>query len=361
MLLRVVRRDSLTKISPTHTLSVNRNLTAVRADRPIPQANAGVVPPRLYKRGNYIMKSRFYGIDVSKDTLDIGCDGKAVQIQNSKTTIRAFTKTMPSGSYVAMEATNTYHLAAADVCHCAGMRVYVVNPRITRHYREVMSLRGHNDRMDALAIAGFIEREHEHLREYTPKTPDERRLQTLIRRRSKLVSVKTQVRQSMSGIKEIKGELDGLVKRIERMISKIELLIDQQLEGNEDRSRLNGIKAVGPVVSAALLSDLQCGHFKSGDAFVAFEGLDPRPNDSGRKRGKRKLSKQGTRVGRTLLYNAAMSATNTKIWRPIYEAYLERGLSKIQAIVAIARKIARVAWSIYTYKTDFDPARLQRA
>jgi len=35
--------DSLPKISPTHTKSVNRNLTASSNDRRLSQANAGVV------------------------------------------------------------------------------------------------------------------------------------------------------------------------------------------------------------------------------------------------------------------------------------------------------------------------------
>ena len=304
------------------------------------------------------MEDRFYGVDVSKDKLDIACDGKVVQIENKKAALKSFLKTMPAGSRVAMEATNTYHFLCADIWYGGGMRVYVVNPRVTRHYREVMSLRGHNDRMDARTLAAFIEREHEHLREYVPKCADERRLQTLIRRRNKLVTVKVQVRQSMSGIKELKSDLEGLLKRIDKMVAKIELLIDKQLEGDTDRARLDGIKGVGPVVSAALLSDLRHGHFKKADSFVAFYGLDLRPNDSGRSKGRRKLSKQGQRLGRTLLYNAAMTAIVSKAWKPIYERYLERGLSKIQAIVAIARKIARTAWSIYTHKTTFDPARI---
>ena len=31
------------------------------------------------------------------------------------------------------------------------------------------------------------------------------------------------------------------------------------------------------------------------------------------------------------------------------------------ALVILARRIARTAWSMYTYKTDFDPARLTKA
>ena len=354
---RNMRDDSLPKISPTHTLSVNRNLTAPDGDRPLSQANAGVVPPGIYKRGNYSMK--FYGVDVSKATLDIACEGNVTCIENNKKAIRSLVKTMPADACVAMEATDTYHLTMADVCHAAGMRVYVVNPRVTRHYREVMSLRGHTDKMDAKALARFAEKEHEGLRAYTPKSADTRRLQTLIRRRSKLVEVKTQLSQSLGQIKELKSEVRAVIEKIEWLIAKIELLIDRQLEGNSGRERIATIKGVGPIVSAALVADLDAGDFQRADSIVAFYGMDPKPNDSGASKGRRKLSKQGHRLGRALLYTAAMSAVKSKAWKPIYERYIERGLSKVQALTIIGRKIARAAWSIYTHKTEFDPARIQ--
>jgi transposase len=358
MHLRSVKNDSLAKISPTHTESVNRNLTAPVGDRRLSQANAGVVPPRDYRRGHYSMDSRFYGVDVSKETLDVGCDGRVVQIGNEKRAIGSFVRGMPVGSYVVMEATNTYHLEMADICHTRGVRVFVVNPRITSHYRKANGLRGHNDRMDALALSRYIEREHDGLREYVPKSADQRRLKTLVRRRWKLVGMRTQVQESLGSMKELSREVKALLARIDALIAKLELLIDKQLEGNADRARIETIKGVGPIVSAVLISDLACCEFARADAFVAFYGLDPMPDDSGKRRGRRKLSKQGDRLGRAMLYNAAMSAVKSNLWKPMYDRSLARGLTKVQALVVVARKIARTAWSIYTHKTTFNPGRL---
>jgi transposase len=76
-------------------------------------------------------------------------------------------------------------------------------------------------------------------------------------------------------------------------------------------------------------------------------------------RGKRRLSKRGPTELRRLLYLAALSAIKTKTWRPLYEHYRAKGLSSTGALVILARRIARTAWSIYAYKTEFDPARLK--
>lgn len=301
---------------------------------------------------------KFYGVDVSKNTLDIAFDGKAMQIENNKKAIRSMIKMMPVGSIIAMESTNKYHFLIADMCHCAGMIVYVVNPRMTHHYREALNLRGHTDRLDAHTICSFIKNHHAGLRRYEPKTADQRRLQSLIRRRAKVVTVRVQLLQSIRDVKELKSDIDAVLKRIDKMIAQIDILIDKQLEGNSDRDRLSTIKGVGPVVSAALIADLQAGDFQSADAFVAFYGLDPVPNDSGKSKGKRRISKKGNRLGRSMLYVAAFSATSSKAWKPVYEHILAKGLSKVQALVCLARKIARTAWSIYKYKTVFQPEKL---
>ena len=307
------------------------------------------------------MDSKFYGVDVSKETLDVACDGRVVQIENKKKAIKSFVKGMPVGSYVVVEATNTYHLDMADICYTRGMRAFVVNPRITSHYRKANGSRGSNDRMTALALSRYIEREYDGMREYVPKSADQRRLRTLVRRRWKLVGMRTQLMESLGSVKELRGDVRALAGRIDALIAKLELLIDKQLEGNPDRARLETIKGVGPIVSAVLISDLGCYDFARADAFVAFYGLDAMSDDSGKHRGRKKLSKQGDRLARAMLYNAAMSAVKSKVWKPMYDRCLDRGLTKVQALVVVARKIARTAWSVYTHKTTFDPGRLFQA
>jgi len=154
-----------------------------------------------------------------------------------------------------------------------------------------------------------------------------------------------------------------LVERMDALIAKLEQRMDALIASmpgtREDRRRLESIDGVGPVVSIALIEPLVRLPFSSSDAFVAFAGLDPRPRDSGHKVGKRRLSKRGPAELRRLLFNAAMAATRTHVWKPIYEHYRARGLPTTAALVIIARKIARIAWSIHRYHTNFDPQRLK--
>ena len=115
---------------------------------------------------------------------------------------------------------------------------------------------------------------------------------------------------------------------------------------------------MGPVVGPALLNTLEHFVFERADSFVAYTGLDPRPDDSGKRSGRRRLSKHGPSELRRLLYNAAMAAVTSSAWKPLYQHYLDKKLSRTEALVIIARKIARTAWSVYTHNTTFDPQRL---
>jgi transposase len=186
----------------------------------------------------------------------------------------------------------------------------------------------------------------------------------LLRRRSQLVKLKGALKQSMKGMTGLARDTSALIVRMDALIAKLEHRMDALIaampETREDRSKLETIDGVGAVVSIALIEPLTRLPFRSADAFVAFAGLDPRPRDSGHKVGRRRLSKRGPAELRRLLFNnAAMAAARTQAWKPIYEHYRARGLPTTAALVVIARKIARIAWSIHRYHTTFDPQRLK--
>jgi transposase len=90
------------------------------------------------------------------------------------------------------------------------------------------------------------------------------------------------------------------------------------------------------------------------NAVIAFTGLDPRPNDSGKKTGQRRLSKRGWPEIRRLMYAAAMSAARTKTWNGYYRAQRDKGLSTTAALVVLARKLLRVAFSLFKKQVKFD-------
>jgi transposase len=116
--------------------------------------------------------------------------------------------------------------------------------------------------------------------------------------------------QSLSGLKGFAVELKALSQRLDKLLARIDARIKALIEANAERkqhyARLRRIAGVAPVVGGSLINTLDRLPFKSGDAFVAFTGLDPRSDESGHRIGRRHLSKRGPGELRRLLYLAAM-------------------------------------------------------
>ncbi|SFP04602.1 hypothetical protein SAMN03159304_05870, partial [Pseudomonas sp. NFACC24-1] len=72
-------------------------------------------------------------------------------------------------------------------------------------------------------------------------------------------------------------------------------------------------------------------------------------------KGRRCLSKRGDPEARRLMHNAAMSARRTAAWKGFYEALRARGLSTTEALVALARKLARVVFALLKNQSEYLP------
>jgi transposase len=307
------------------------------------------------------------GVDVAKDEIVVACSESSFpvrQIANRHAAVLAFLKKLPVGSRIGVESTGSYHELFAEAAHQLGFLVFLLNPKDTRHYAKAVGLRGKTDRVDAELIARMIAHEHTELHAWVPPTPQQREMDQLIKRRATLVALREAAAMSLHELDGFAADLKALRTRFNQLIARIDLRVKALVEADPERkqnfARLCTITGVGPVIGTALVNTLERRPMKSADAFVAFTGLDPRPDDSGQHRGKRRLSKRGPAELRRLLYMAAMSAINTKPWRRLYEHYRTKGLSSTATLVILARRIARTAWSIYTHKTQFDPERLTR-
>lgn len=306
------------------------------------------------------------GADIGKDEIAFASAEGGIsrrKVLNRLTELKTFLKTLPAGSRIGMESTGSYHELLAEMAYKQGFVVFVLNPKDVRHYAIGVGSRGKTDRVDAELIARMIAREHEKLNPWILPTPEQRQIDRLLKRRAKVSRIQVALNQSIKGLAGFGADLKTINERLNRLVKRIDDKVQALLESDEDRkqhsARLSKIAGLGGVVvRSCVLNTLERIPLRSADAFVAFTGLDPRPDESGHHVGRRRLSKRGPSELRRLLYLAAMAAVKTKLWKPIYEHYRANGLSTTAALVVIARRIARTAWSVYAHKIDFDPKRV---
>ena len=305
------------------------------------------------------VKPQQAGIDVGKEELAVSVDGqKPFMLPNAKKEIQRWLKQFSSPAEFALEATNVYHLLFADLAQQKGHKIFLVNGYRLNRYREGIGGRAKTDLTDAALLVRYLKNERENLQPWESPSQEQRRIMGLLQRRATLVETKTRLQQSFNDIKEVRSILESLVRKIDGLDlviqKKIRSLI-QRAGWSEDARRCEAIEGIGPITSMALAAIYHRGKFRSSDAFIAFMGLDVRVRDSGKKRGRRCLTKQGNPELRRLLYLAAMQAKRKPAWQGYYQRCLDRGLAPVQAFNVLARKLARVAFGVMRSQSEYQP------
>jgi transposase len=124
--------------------------------------------------------------------------------------------------------------------------------------------------------------------------------------------------------------------------------------------RLQQLRGVGPLIATALVATVGDGkQYRKGRDMAAALGLTPRQHSSGGKDRLLGISKRGDAYLRCLLVHGARSAMRTAKDK---DDRLSRWIINLQArrhanvvAVAMANKMARMAWVIMTRDVDYDP------
>ena len=261
-----------------------------------------------------------------------------------------------------MESTGVYHRLLAARAHTAGMRVYVLNARDVHFYAKAMGTRGKTDRVDAGIIARYVAEHHARLRPWRPTEPVHGRIEELVRRRGVLVTKRDAIRQTLRGCADLAASLALLERTFDDLLgtldAKVQSLIDADAALIAGQQRVASVIGFGPQGSSMLAALLARLDFANADALVAYSGLDPRPNDSGNKRGKRRITKRGPAYLRRQVYMAGFSASHSKALKGLYQAMRAKGFATTEAFMILGRKLLRAAYSVWKTGQPFDPSKL---
>jgi transposase len=330
------------------------------------------------------------GIDIGKEVFHIvglGTDGKIAFRWKLKrlSFAEAFKKLPPC--VIGMEACLSAHFVSRT------LRALGHEPRIIPAIYVKPFLKGQkNDYNDAEAIAEAALRPN--LRTVREKSQDQLDLQAYHRVRSRLVSRRTatinQIRAFLieqgiairAGARALRKSLFDILKnrrteisprvanlivglyedwlRLDERIEAITAEIEDLSHHEANSRRLMSVPGIGPLISTALVAAIGTGEaFEHGRDLGAWLGLVPRQYSTGGRSILGRISKRGSKYLRTLFIQAAkVLLMRPKNWpRYSFGAWLKSAaerLHKNKLAVALANKLARIAWSVLRNERAFD-------
>jgi transposase len=284
--------------------------------------------------------------DVASRAHEAAFDGVVSQLAEDRKEIQAFLSSLPPGTVVALESTGGYGNTIIDVAFRMGLTIYLLKPILIKKYRQSLGIRAKTDRIDALVIGDYVRLHQDRLHPHIPCPEPYKTLRDLVRQRVKLMEMKVQMRSSLKDCKVAEKQVKAALKAVDTAAVQMDKEILKHLKTVPKATIALSVVGIGPLAAAAGLCATEHLPFKDSDKFVAFMGLDPAANDSGKRTGRRRLSKTGYPLLRKIFYLCAMSASLCKTWRAYYLKKLAGGLKRTEALVALARKLARAFFSV---------------
>jgi transposase len=337
------------------------------------------------------------GIDIGKNSFHVvGLDGRgaiALRQKWSRGQVETRLANMPA-CLIGMEAcVGAHHLSRR--LRLLGHDARLMPAKYVRAYSKGQK----NDFRDAEAIAEAVQRPM--MKFVATKTADQLDLQALHRVRERLVSQRTgvinQIRAFLlergvavrQGRHFLRAGLPGILATgcevlSARMVHLIEDLagdwrrLDERIEGlsgeiaalaRQDAGceRLMSVPGIGPIISSAMVAAIGAGDtFTKGRDFAAWLGLVPKQFSTGDRTVLGRISKRGNRYLRVLFVQAAwVVLIRSKNWeryglKPWIEA-ARRRLHRNVLAIALANKLARIAWSVLAHGRTFEAGTVAAA
>jgi len=327
--------------------------------------------------------ARYVGIDLGKRTYEAAFVSSGAVTRSNGRTCSAGRRTLYSRlkptDKVALEAGNMAFIIAKEIQAAVGCTVYVLNPsNLALIYGSMKK----TDKEDSLKLAHIIEDFQEERLPVVPVPGEQemnrrkilgsyRRVQqergreinklhalflaqgitTVVKKDLGTGEQRKETIKILTGLEREEAEyVVSCLALHEQRIERLKRQIKEESAGDELIQRLQEVPGVGPLVAFAFTAHVAAERFEDASQVSNYLGLVPRVYISGESVRHGRITKRGNGYLRALLVQAAWATVNMRQGGKLKERYeymtIEKSKSKKQAIVAVARRIAELLYTL---------------
>jgi len=326
--------------------------------------------------------NRYIGIDLHRDCFTAG-----LRLENGREYLKAwkledmakFTAKLRPTDEVAVEVTGNTRLFHDAVAPHVG-RMVAVNPS---QFKVITHSVKKTDPNDARNLALYLAKDL--LPEVRMKDKTQAQIASLTQTRDTMVKLRTALKNKVNNICSAHGvnlnkeslasekglkavlemqfemlvnlELQIIIEQIRSLnqsVAKLEETIGkegQKLEGHKNLTSIKGIGGLGAGILLSIIGDIR--DFADEGKLAAYFGIVPRVSNSNESEHSGRITKRGSKLGRTTLVQCALIAQRYSPYlKNYYEKKKSRGTGK--AIIALARKFLGIIYRTLKNKWVFE-------
>jgi len=151
------------------------------------------------------------------------------------------------------------------------------------------------------------------------------------------------------------SNIEALIEGSDRFIADIEGKMSYHLKQVPYSRFILSMKGIGEITVAGLIGEVgDFSKFRTISEITKLAGLDLYEVSSGKHKGKLRISKRGRPLMRKILFFAALNVVRKGgVMHKQYQRYLKRGMLKMKALIAIARRLLGIIFALVRNHNEY--------
>lgn len=263
-----------------------------------------------------------------------------------------------------MEATGVYYESLAYYLFDKEVAIHVLLPNKVKKFAESLNIKSKTDKIDS-KVLGQMGAERV-LDKWVLSSKIYRKLRTLSRERQQLITNRTVVKNQLHAethtgdpIKTVITRMKNLIKYLNKQIVSIEKelkdIVSKDNYVSEKVSKITTIPGIAFLTAITVIAETNgFNNITSISQLSSYAGYDVSIKESGKWKGKARISKKGNSHIRKAMYMPFLSSIQfTETYRVFYDRVNKKKVSGLIAGTAIQRKLLGLIYTLWKNDTEY--------